>query len=347
MIENILENLMIERITKNFLKAPHKLNKIHEADAELIDMGGGSENYLAITTDALVEEISSGLYDDPYLEGWMLAMVNFSDLAAVGAEALGLLISVSYPSTLNEVFMAKLTEGISDACQRLNTFVLGGDTNQGKELFLSGSAVGLVPKKSTITRIGAKPGDKLYLTGPAGLGNIFAFLRLSKQDLKLPELFYQPVAKMKEGKIVRRFAGCCMDTSDGVMHTVDTLMRLNHHQFVLNDNWDQVLHPIAFEVCRAQNLPPWLVLAAVHGEFELCFTISPHNEKNFLQEASKTGWTPILIGEIIEGEGVSIRTEKRLIPINTSLIRNLSEMAGSDPKSYIYKLLEIAQKVEI
>jgi len=347
MMKDILENLMIERIAKNFLKAPHKLHEIHETDAELIDMGGGSDNYLAITTDALVEEITSGLYDDPYLIGWMLAIVNFSDLAAVGAEPLGLLISISFPPALNEAFMTKLAEGISDACKRLNTFVLGGDTNQGKELFLSGCAVGLVPKESVIKRIGAKPGDKLYLTHPAGLGSVFAFLRLAKQDFKLPEPFYQPLARIKEGKIIREFASCCMDTSDGVIHTVDTLMRLNRCQFVLEDNWDQILHPIVLKVCSAQNLPPWLTLAAVHGEFELCFTLSHDNERSFLQEAAKAGWTPILLGEIIEGEGVRIRSGGRLVPVDTALIRNFSEIAGSDPKIYINKLLEIAQKVEI
>jgi len=346
-MRDILENLMIEKIANNFRKAPHKLNEIHEADAELVDIGGGSDNYLAITTDALVEEITSGLYDDPYLIGWMLATVNFSDLAAVGAEPLGLLISVSYPPALNEAFMIKITEGISDACQRLDTFVLGGDTNQGKELFLSGCATGLVPKKSIIKRIGAKPGDKLYLTYPAGLGSVFAFLRLAKQDVELPKLSYQPQARIKEGKIIREFAGCCMDTSDGVIHTADTLMRLNRCQFVLEDNWDQILHPIALEVCSAQNLPPWLTLAAVHGEFELCFTMSRDNEKSFLREAVKAGWTPILLGEIAEGEGVRIRSRGRLVPVDTASIRNFSEIAGSDPKSYINKLLEIAQKVEI
>ncbi len=347
MMKDILENLMIERITKNFLKAPHKLHEIHETDAELIDIGGGSDNYLAITTDALVEEITSGLYDDPYLIGWMLAMVNFSDLAAVGAAPLGLLLSISYSPALSEAFMTKLTKGISDACLRLNTFVLGGDTNQGKELFLSGCAVGLVSKKSIIKRIGAKPGDKLYLTHPAGLGSVFAFMRLAKQDFKLPGPFYQPLARIKEGKTIREFASCCMDTSDGVIHTVDTLMRLNRCQFILEDNWDQILHPIVLKVCSAQNLPPWLTLAAVHGEFELCFTLSHDNEKNFLREAAKAGWTPILLGEITEGKGVIIRSGERLIPVDTASIRNLSEIAGSDPKSYINKLLEIAQKVEI
>lgn len=347
MMEDILENLMIERIAGNFLKAPHKIGDIHQADSELIDLGRGSEKYLAITTDALVEEVASGLYDDPYLIGWMLATANFSDLAAVGAEPLGLLISISYSPAQDEAFMARLSKGISEACQKVNSFVLGGDTNRGKQLFLSGCAVGLVPREKTITRIGAKPGERVYLTGPAGLGSVFAFLRLSGEDFKPQELFYKPAARIEEGKVIREFASCCMDTSDGVIHTVDTLLRLNRCQIILYDEWKRILHPIALQVCRAQNLPPWLTLAAVHGEFELCFTVNPKDEGMFLKRANEEGWSPVLIGEVRSGQGLSIRAKGQLIPINSALIRNISETAGSDPKSYINKLLEIAKQVGI
>jgi thiamine-monophosphate kinase len=347
MMEEISENQIIGQIAKNFPVSPFKINKIHEADAELINLGGGFEKYLALTTDALVEEVSSGLYEDPYFIGWMLATVNFSDLAAVGSEPLGILPAITYPPDRDESFLTQLARGISDACRELGTFVLGGDTNQGNQLFLSACAVGLVPKESTISRIGAKPGDKLYLTGPAGLGNIFAFLHFSKPESNLPKSFYQPLARIKEGKSIRRFGSCCMDSSDGVIHTVDTLMRLNHCQFVLNDDWDNILHPAALEVCRAFHLPAWLALAAVHGEFELCFTVSPRKEKNLQDEAAAAGWTPVLIGEVREGAGVAIQTSERLIAIDTTLIRNLSSTAGSDQQRYIGQLLEISRKAGI
>jgi thiamine-monophosphate kinase len=346
-MEDILENVMIDRIANRFLRSPQKVNDIHEADAEIINLGNGYRDYLAITTDGLVEEIASGLYDDPYLIGWMLAAVNFSDLAAVGADPLGLLISVSQPPGLSETFIGRLTEGISAACKQLNTFVLGGDTNQGKELFLSGCAVGLVPKKATITRVGVKPGDRVYLSAPGGIGNVFALLRLSPQDFPESELCYQPTARIREGKIVREWANCCMDTSDGVIHTLDTLMRLNSCQFVLDNDWERILHPTALQVCKAQSLPPWLVLAGIHGEFELCFTISGDNEESFLREAARSGWAPILIGETDKGQGISIRNGKRLVPLDSTSIRNLSEIAGSEPGVYIRKLLEIGHNLGI
>ena len=347
MMKDVLENVMIDKVARNFLPSPQRRNKIHEADAELIDTGNNSEKYLAVTTDALVEEVETRLYDDPFLIGWMLAMANFSDLAAVGAEPLGLLLSLSFSPSQDERFITKLTEGISAACQRLNTFVLGGDTNQGKELFLSACAVGLVPKESAVSRIGAKPGDKLYLTGPAGLGNIYAFLKLSGKDKQLNRSFYQPVARIEESKIVREFAGCCMDTSDGVIHTLDTLMRLNRCGFVLFSDWDRILHPIAHQACRDQNIPPWLALAAVHGEFELCMTIHPRNESTFLSAASTAGWNPVLIGEVTTGMNVSIEDSDRIVPLDTGRIRNLSSTTGSKPDLYVKELFDIARKAGI
>lgn len=342
MREEILENRRIDKIAKTFISSPHKVGKIHEADAEIMDWDKQSPNYLALTTDALVEEVSSGLYDDPYLIGWMLAMVNFSDLAAVGAEPLGLLLSIAYSPKENDDFLDNMARGIADACQRSGTFVLGGDTNLSETLFLYGCAAGLVPKSSIITRKGAKPGDRLYITQRAGLGNIYAFLKLAGQAKDRTRDFYQPIARLKEGKIIRKFANCCMDTSDGVIHTVDTLMRQNHSQFVIHDDWERILHPIALEVCGAQNLPPWLALTGVHGEFELCFTLSPQKQDAFLREAAHIGWQPILIGEICDGKGVSIRTADKTVTLDTAEIRNLSDQAGSDPLSYIKSLMEWA-----
>jgi len=347
MMEQISENRRIELIARHFPKAPHRVNNIHEADAELVDLGGSSDKYLAITIDALVEEISSRLYDDPSLIGWMLAMANFSDLAAVGADPLGLLLTMNYPSSQDEAYVTKLAEGISEACQRLGTFVLGGDTNQAEAVFLSACAVGLVPKKSVVTRIGAKPGDKIFLTGPAGLGSIYAFLRLTGQGEKLPKSYFRPLARIREGQLVREFASCCMDTSDGLLHTADTLMRLNRCQFVIQDQWARILHPLALEICKAQNLPPWLALAAVHGEFELCFTLRPDRERDFLEVANRAGWAPVAVGEVIEGEVVSIRKGERLVPLDTALIRNIAEEAGSNPRAYMGRLLEIAKEAGV
>jgi len=347
MIDKILETAKIDLLVKNFAQAPHKIGQTHEADAEIIDLGNECPNYLAITTDALVEEVSSGLYDDPYLIGWMLAMSNFSDLAAVGADPLGLLLSVSYPSNGNDRFAGQFARGVSKACEKLGTFVLGGDTNHGQDFLFSGTAVGLVPKQSVLTRKGAKVNDRLYLTHLAGLGNVFAFLKLSRMNALVPGSLYKPIARIREGRLLRGFASCCMDTSDGVLHTVDTLMRLNSCRFTLSNDWARICHPMACRICRIKNIPPWLVLAGLHGEFELVFTVSPQREQAFLEAAGKIGWIPVLIGDVCEGRGIAIQNSGRFIPIDTTAIRNLSEHTGPDVHSYIDRLIQFARETGI
>ena len=53
----------------------------------------GTSLVIAITTDSIVKELKTGLYSDPYTIGWMTVLANASDLAAVGPEPSGILIS--------------------------------------------------------------------------------------------------------------------------------------------------------------------------------------------------------------------------------------------------------------
>ena len=91
-LKDIIENKIINDLTKSFHRSPKQLNKVHETDAEIIRLEN-SPNDLAITIDTISEEIKTGLYSDPYQIGWMSVMVNMSDLTAVGASTIGIVIS--------------------------------------------------------------------------------------------------------------------------------------------------------------------------------------------------------------------------------------------------------------
>ena len=155
-LNEILENKVINNLISGFERSPNQLNQPHESDAEIIQLG---RIKLAVTTDSICEEILTGLYDDPYLIGWMTVTVNMSDLAAVGATPLGILISEIIPKNFNDEKIKELQRGISDACKAYNTFVLGGDTNEGKNLILTGTAIGIIKNGNTLSRVGCKSGD--------------------------------------------------------------------------------------------------------------------------------------------------------------------------------------------
>ncbi|MEE9390773.1 MAG: AIR synthase related protein, partial [Candidatus Aminicenantaceae bacterium] len=115
-MEKILENTTINSWAQHFKRSPRQINKSHEADAELIEIEGNKSHLLAVTIDSVAEEITEGIYRDPFTMGWVTVMSNFSDLAAVGAEPLGIIISVSVEAERDEKFRGEIAKGMSAAC---------------------------------------------------------------------------------------------------------------------------------------------------------------------------------------------------------------------------------------
>src|SRR5512140_1768490 len=148
----VIENRFIEFLVRDLPRSPCQVNALQESDAELINIPG-TGSILAITTDSIIEEIETGLYSDPFLIGWMTVMVNASDLAAVGATPLGILLNETLPGELSEPFVSELQRGIKEACEVCGMPVLGGDTNRSASFQMGGTALGIADGNTFMTRI--------------------------------------------------------------------------------------------------------------------------------------------------------------------------------------------------
>lgn len=343
MINQIIENNFISSLTNNFLRSPIQFNKLHESDAEIIKVSYIPENFLAVTTDSIAEEIKSGLYSDPYLIGWMSVMVNMSDLAAVGAKPLGILLSEIFPPDFSKKDLKELQCGIQNACMKCSTFVLGGDTNTGNDLIITGTAIGILENRKFVTRSGCRPDDILYSTGNLGRGNAFAVSRFFKHSENAFE--YLPEAKLSQGKIIRDFASACMDTSDGVISTLDQLMRLNNKGFELNVDWKDKIDKESVKLADSSSIPVWLLLAGHHGEFELLFTIPSKLENEFLLKAKEINWQPVELGKVIKTAEIKIPLYSKLVDIDSAKIRNLTSNLEKGMDLYLNSLMKIDEEI--
>jgi thiamine-monophosphate kinase len=337
-MEKAFEINFIDKIAEKFRRSPFQKNKIHHSDSEIIDLNDGFGKYLAVTTDTISEEIKFGLYDDPFLIGWMTVMVNMSDIAAVGASPIGLLISEVLPSNLSQEYISKLQEGIEAACRACNTFVLGGDISSAEQLSLTGCAIGMLEGKKFLSRIGCMPGDIIYSTGKLGKGNGFALQKFNQ--LKDSVISYKPVARLIEGKSLLEIANCCMDTSDGTISTLDQIMRLNNCGIKLDNDWENIVDDESNEICKKFEIPTWFLLAGYHGEFELIFSIDPNSEQELLSNCNQNNWYPIKIGQAIDEPDLILTLYGKERKTDSSLIRNLAFQHSSDVKSYINLLFE-------
>jgi thiamine-monophosphate kinase len=343
MMNKIRENALIESLAGLFPRSPLQRNALQESDAELLSVPG-TDVLLAVTTDSVVEEIESGLYSDPYLIGWMTVIVNASDLAAVGAEPIGILLNETLPHDAERAFVAAVQDGIRDACSACGMCVVGGDTNFSAHMQMGACAVGFVSDGPPMTRVGCKPGDCVFASGRLGLGNAYAFVRLAGASGHPPTpVHYQPKPRLREGRALRRLASCCMDTSDAGLATLDQLMRLNSAGFVVERKPEEYLHADALRLAEKAGMPPWLMLAGPHGEFELIFTMAASRVQEMSARASAIGWEPVPIGRVVEEPGVRLLLEGKLTHMNTEGIRNVSlDMAGG-VEGYVAQLLSVGR----
>jgi thiamine-monophosphate kinase len=320
----------IDALTAGFPRHPDQWNGPHEADAELVRLTAlGPDTYLAATIDGIADEWASGFYKDAYTAGWVLVMANLSDLAAVGAAPLGLLTALTFPPGAET--SARLAEGIRDALVAAGVASLGGDLNEGPEPVMTACALGLVAG-APVGRLGIRPGDGLWVTGPVGAGNALAIVQLLGLPPALaPEDRYRPRARLLEGQALRGVARAMMDTSDGPMSTLDHLARLNGVGLRVDFDPDALCEPAALAAFRAAGLPAWPLLLGEHGEYELMVAVPPEREREVILHAPSAR----RIATAVETPGLTLAlSDGREAPFDGSFVRNLPARTLGDWKAY-------------
>ncbi|HEX6761398.1 MAG TPA: thiamine-phosphate kinase [Gaiellaceae bacterium] len=156
---------------------------------------------LVLTQDALVEGVHFTFDRMPWRDlGWRAAAVNLSDLAASGAEPLGLLVTLALPPETAADDVVALYEGIAET----GVTVVGGDTTASDAVVVSVTAVGRAERVPG--RSGAAPGDTLVVTGP--LGGAGAAFRAHG--------YVRPPLRIDAGRRLAASAHAMIDVSDGI-----------------------------------------------------------------------------------------------------------------------------------
>jgi thiamine-monophosphate kinase len=338
-LEKIFANQAIRDFAHHFSRSPQQSNRLHETDAELIALDSNRSHYLAVTIDTIADEISEGLYRDPFTMGWVTVMANFSDLAAVGAEPIGIVTAISLERSRDEAFRSRIAQGMEEACRQVGAFILGGDLNFTQSISLTGCAIGTVPRNKKLMRVGCMAGDVIFLSGKAGSGNALGLARKTNLPEEVyPEKSYRPIARTREALLVRKYASCCMDTSDGLFITIDQLIRLNNLGFSIEADWENVLEKKVFKLCKKMNVPFWFMAAGIHGEFELLFTVPVPKIRSFLREAHRMDFYPLSLGKIINVPDFEIILESgKSTKIDMTPLRNLWDKTSGNISHIIEK----------
>ena len=320
-----------------FQRHPTQINSLLEADAEILKLDPEKEEYIILKTDSIHEEIKEGLYDDPYQIGWMGVTASLSDIAAVGAEPTGILLSVVLNHNADKDWITAFQEGINDACKAYGIYVLGGDTNYDINCSISSTAIGFIKNRKPLLRKRMMPGDLLYSSSSIGLGNAYAYSKFFDPSLKIN---YKPVARLKESLLLNEFASACMDTSDGLFPALAFLSDLNRIGFDLDVPLQSLLHDQAKNVQQKTGLPSWMLVAGPHGEYELLFSIPAEKNEIFQLSCQQNNWQPLYIGKVIADMQLNFISEDLNISSHPAEVPNLFYKAEGNIQAYFKLLLQ-------
>ncbi len=246
---------------------------------------------LVVTTDVLVDGVhfSLGLGDSilttpPHAAGWRSAAANLSDLAAMGALPIGITIGLSLPPQMPVEWIESLYQGISDCLAPWRVNIVGGDIVRSPQVSLAITALGEVPPQSILERKGAKPGDRIVMTGIHGRSRVGLELLLGREiNLANPNALSNPNAWIKAHHypqprldLISQFQGLAsagMDSSDGLGDAVLQICRSSQVGAVL-DRQVILASPEIQSLIQAVGLEKALEWVLYGGEdFELILCI--------------------------------------------------------------------------
>lgn len=121
------------------------------------------------STDVLVEGRHFRRdWSTAYDVGRKSAAQNLADIAAMGAVPTALLLGLVLPAGLQVTWPLELMDGLRDECQAAGAAVAGGDMVGGDVITISITALGDMQGHEPVTRGGARPGDRVAVTGWLG-----------------------------------------------------------------------------------------------------------------------------------------------------------------------------------
>jgi thiamine-monophosphate kinase len=279
-------------------------------DAAVLRPPEGHE--IVVSCDAINEGVHF-LKDDPAETiGHKALAVTLSDLAAKGARPYAYLLSLSLPRDSSPDWLKGLAAGLHALQTKAGISLVGGDTTASRGgISIVVTGLGLVPQGHAVLRLGAKPGDRIYVSGTIGDAHLGLRLLqdqalaetwgLSEEDVAfLVERYRRPSPRCDLALLVRNFAQASIDISDGLVGDIDKLCQVSHVGMTLKTDHVPFSPAARKALAREPDLLPALIAAG--DDNELVAAVPERCVAAFEAEAEAKQLRFASIGEVAVGD---------------------------------------------
>ncbi len=249
--------------------------------------------------------------------GRKAVVATVSDFAAKGIKPKALMVSLGLPSKIRSSMVREIGEGLSEAAAEYNCKIVGGDTNQADDLVIDCIGAGEAEPGGLMRRDGAKPGDRVAVTGrfgnsAAGLKMLFSGRRgRFPGERRLALAVLTPTARLEEGLALARTRAVTssIDSSDGLAWSLHEIARSSKVGIIL----DKI--PVAHEaqLYAERHRLSALELALYGGEeYEIVVTV----KREEFARAKHAVPSLVEIGRVIPGPpGVTAGFGEKCFPV--------------------------------
>lgn len=311
-IQDVGEKALIRSLIKPLLNPTENPDLVGD-DCAVLSVN--SKSTICLSTDRVPADLISfrlGIIDH-YGLGYYLAVLNLSDIAAMGAEPSGLLLNLGLPGDMKVVELEKVIKGAAQACREYGCQIIGGDLSSAVELSLSATSVGTADYDKLLRRTGARLGDQIYCTGDLGLTStaFFYFLDAKRKGMRLDDAseqllkdqFQRPTVKFHLARLLSELTGpvTCMDCTDGAGQTILEICEQNKAGAFLHTS-SMPVHDVSREVAAYLEKDVFDIVLGPGADFSLIGTFPSDEYRKIAGEPDIH-----VIGEITAAEGIILK----------------------------------------
>ncbi|MCY4096493.1 MAG: thiamine-phosphate kinase [Gammaproteobacteria bacterium] len=281
-------------------------------DAAVIDLPEGQQ--LVVSTDTLVPDVHFPAGARADLVGYRSVAINVSDLAAMGAEPLGITIALTIES-LDRSWIQQFAHGIAVASREFKVKVLGGNLARGP-LNITMTIHGSVTRGDALLRSTAQIGNDIWLTGILGATRTYLAnpthpqspieTLLAQRDADAVARYFLPHPRVEFALGIRNIAHGAIDVSDGLASELAHLTKASK---------------CGASICVNQ-LPVWSGLEPLDAigpddSYELLFTADRSDRPAVLESAFTTDTPVVVIGEVVTDRNVIYTLDNKQVSPRT------------------------------
>lgn len=269
---------------------------------------------LVVSTDVLVDGVHFSDRTTPAFDvGWRAAAANLSDLAAMGANPLGITVGLAVSGDRSVSWVESVYQGMSACLEAYRTPLVGGDICRSPVTSLGITALGEVIPSRAIRRSVARPGDVIMVTGYHGLsrGGLELLLAPEQGESLDDTETEQLIAAHQRPKprldilpylvpITQQIAIAGMDSSDGLADAIRQICRASGVGAVV-DYQSLAIFSGLIKLAGTKTASEWVL----HGgeDYELVLCLPPEFASNLI---SNLGRNAAIIGKITDNTAIKL-----------------------------------------